>query len=386
MVALPVGHGATLTRVGTVGDRGPGSARLGRLLAGAGNLASVGTAVVEGLSPYCAFDHACLGTTDPDTQLLTSLCQVGDRLEGVGSYLEIEYTQPDAIKFWALGRSRTPVGALVESTGGEPTRSPRYRDILRPQGYADEARVALARDGVLWGILALRRREGRAAFSPEETSVLSHASAPLTEAVLRLAVPTTEDRPQPEDGRPKPDDGTAETGMLVVDDRGRITSVSPRAASLVEQLSSGWPSPPIVDMVVTAARAAPDGQSPEARVRCASGMWLSVSANRLSGPSGHQFVVLLRRSRPAEVAPLLFRASGLTSREIEVAGAVWRQLSTEQIAAELYISGYTVQDHLKSIFAKMGVRSRRELLAKILAEGVLSGSSDRGGVTAAEEV
>lgn len=51
----------------------------------------------------------------------------------------------------------------------------------------------------------------------------------------------------------------------------------------------------------------------------------------------------------------------------EVVDAVVRHegLSTAEIATELFISAYTVQGHLKSIFDKVGLRSRRALVASL---------------------
>ncbi|NLH71089.1 MAG: helix-turn-helix transcriptional regulator [Brooklawnia sp.] len=59
---------------------------------------------------------------------------------------------------------------------------------------------------------------------------------------------------------------------------------------------------------------------------------------------------------------LCVRAFGLPPREADVVRRVARGLDTASIAAELHLATYTIQDHLKSIFAKTGLSSRRQPL------------------------
>ena len=48
-------------------------------------------------------------------------------------------------------------------------------------------------------------------------------------------------------------------------------------------------------------------------------------------------------------------------------------LSPDEIARALWISRYTVKDHVKAVYAKLGVASRAELGAKVFHEHVVPG-------------
>ena len=98
-----------------------------------------------------------------------------------------------------------------------------------------------------------------------------------------------------------------------------------------------------------------------------SGRWLHLHASRLHGPPGEQRIaVVVKTAETSSTVPLLLSAHGLSPREAEVAKLVLRGTSTRAISHALHISGHTVQDHLKTVFDKVGVHSRRELVGHLL--------------------
>jgi DNA-binding CsgD family transcriptional regulator len=95
---------------------------------------------------------------------------------------------------------------------------------------------------------------------------------------------------------------------------------------------------------------------------------VAVHASRLQGPHGrHGITIVLEDADAGSVLGLRLAAHGLTPRETDVATLVLRGASTKAISSALHISEHTVQDHLKSVFDKVGVRSRRELVGAMLS-------------------
>jgi DNA-binding CsgD family transcriptional regulator len=71
--------------------------------------------------------------------------------------------------------------------------------------------------------------------------------------------------------------------------------------------------------------------------------------------------IVLRPARREGVLDTRLRAFGLSRREREVAELTVQGRSAKEIALELVLSRYTVQDHLKRNYEKTSVRSRGEL-------------------------
>ena len=114
---------------------------------------------------------------------------------------------------------------------------------------------------------------------------------------------------------------------------------------------------------------------PRVCVRARSGRWLTLHASasepRHLGSPG-EIVIVIEPAGPKEVGWLHTAAYGLSPREREIVDLVVRGVSNRQIAATLYISEYTVQDHLSNIFDKVGVRGRQALVKHLFLGSIFS--------------
>ena len=104
------------------------------------------------------------------------------------------------------------------------------------------------------------------------------------------------------------------------------------------------------------------------RIVTKRGALIAVHAARLRDSSGNGPVALtITPAVPAERASLFLAAFGLTPAQRRVANLVLQGRTTGQIVVELRVSAHTVQDHLKAVFDKVGVRSRRELVITLMS-------------------
>jgi DNA-binding CsgD family transcriptional regulator len=129
--------------------------------------------------------------------------------------------------------------------------------------------------------------------------------------------------------------------------------------------------PHSVVSLIARARAVFEGHEPgpaRLRLRARSGRWMVLHASCMGDRSDGPVTVVIEPAKSSDVAPIIVEAYALSPRERDVVRAIARGMSSAEIAAELYLSPHTVRDYVKSVFEKVGVSSRGELVARLFAD------------------
>jgi DNA-binding CsgD family transcriptional regulator len=323
---------------------------------------AAGDAVSHVIPHYMA---PCWFTLDPASLLATSHYDHGLIPELPPEMLAQEYYGDDVHDMASVARSERGLSTLHEASGGDPSSSPRWQGNMRFGGDQELLLALRTPDGDPWGILGLYREPGAPRFDAAELAFLRRVATPLAEGARRgLLI-----------GEASDPDGPHAPGLVVLDEDWNVESVTPGTERWLAELPGGdWEAreklpPSVLSVAGRALRTAEGEPAPGevavARVLSSAGHWIVLHGAPLVAGGARRVAVIVEAAHPARITPLLMTAYGLTEREQDVTRLVLCGDSTTQIADRLCVSPHTVQQHLKRVFEKTGVRSRRELVSKV---------------------
>ena len=260
------------------------------------------------------------------------------------------------------------------------TRCEYYNDFLRPQSIHHQMSIYLKNDQRLFGILSLFRPQTTKRFSSLDTAK-AHLMAPHLSGALEKSMISqkTVERSSFIDSIVA---GLPYKGIMVMD-----TSLEPiyQDENAVRILSD----------LKKAKKPGDTSFEPLPRdvyLRCKD-LLASVGQEKAFGPRQIQFDLVspankqtvsiqLRLITNRGINPLLLlcfdpeeplscllkrsKKHGLTGREIEVVALLSEGLTNKEIGSRLFICEYTVENHLRSIYRKMGVTNRTAVVHRLL--------------------
>lgn len=311
------------------------------------------------------FDAYAWLLTDPETWVGSAPLADVPCLPELPQLIRLKYLT--SVNRWT-GLPPHGVATLLAATAGDRSRSRLWRELLHAFQVVDVVSVVFRDRYGCWGFLDLWRIGGSAsAFTAAETGFLAGIVPAVTTALRSAEAATFTASPGGDPPGPV---------VLLLSAGLRLLAQTPETDAYLRALVPPEPgAAPVpagaynVAAQLLAVEEGIDRNPPVARVHLPAGRRLTLRAARIAdarAAAQDTIAVTIEPASSRERLQLFARSSALTQRETELLRHLATGTDTRELAHRLSLSEHTVQDHLKSIFAKTHTRSRRDLLARAL--------------------
>jgi DNA-binding CsgD family transcriptional regulator len=321
--------------------------------------------VLDAIRDAVGFDAYAWLLTDPETAVGTAPLADVPCLPELPRLIRLKYLT--GINRWT-NLAGAPVALLIQATGGDRSQSRLWRELLVDHGVTDVASVVFEDRFGCWAFLDLWRTGSARPFSGAEAAFLADLAPPVTMALRRAQASTFVAGATRDSNRLGP-------VVLLLSKDLEVLAQTPETQEylrvLVPPAEGRSPIPANAYNVAAQLLAGEAGISPNppsARVHLSGGRWVTLRAGRIGTPyrQDQDIAVTIEATSPADRVTLFARAFGLSPRESELLRYAASGNDTRELAGRMFVSEHTVQDHLKSIFAKTSAHNRPTLLSRAL--------------------
>ncbi|WP_344908171.1 helix-turn-helix transcriptional regulator [Actinomadura meridiana] len=208
-----------------------------------------------------------------------------------------------------------------------------------------------------------RSASGVAPISAAEAARVQRLSRDVVAAMRRYATGAL----------PQPSRFDRPPGVLTIGADEKVVAATPSAREWIGELETlpahalAAPTIPMESTIWNLTQAARRSLPALTRVPTRRG-WIVLRAQPMTGQEENSAVaVTIQPATGTELLSAMAVWHGLTPKERTVVDHVLEGLATKQIARRLELSPHTVNDHFKSIYRKIGVSAREELITRLLA-------------------
>ena len=255
-----------------------------------------------------------------------------------------------------------------------------YNDFLKPQNIHDQLTIYLRSGDCLVGVAALFRPKNFPTFSSDDKAK-AKIMVPFLNAAMERAISLKKSK-ELETAICAVTPDLPYEGMLILDQSLTVGYYDDGADTILNRLHrsdrqhSAFPEDLPEELQHAAKQLSSEIESQDPKeIPCTE---ITFSAGNDAKPLKAQLRVLLNDKNPPQILvcfnptnkPMKSDATlikmGISKRELDIIHLITQGKKNSEIASALFISNYTVENHLRSIYKKMDVKNRTALVFKLM--------------------